>query len=251
MIYSIHFSGLGGQGVLTLTKLLAEYTRAEGYTTTLFNSKGMAQRGGRVTSDIRISSDSPEQSGEPVEVGPAPQTAAPQTTAASPAGAQAASASTAEAGHNPVSPAVPRTADFESRIGEGNADLVVGLEIGEAVNSLPIIKPEGTALLYTRRSIPANIVLDRHAHYPEAEEVRDLFSRRCMKVLAVPETDGSANIYILGILAAILPEAGSFFRIDFEKLEKILRGRLKRDIQLNLQIMKKGYEYGRELVRSF
>lgn len=209
MIYSIHFSGLGGQGVLTLTKLLAKYTRSEGYTTTLFNSKGMAQRGGRVTSDIRISSDLSSDG------------------------------------------AKESAGNFEPRIGEGNADLVVGLEIGEAINSLPIIKPEGIALLYSRRSVPANIVMDRHAHYPETEEARDLFSRRCRKVLAVPETERPANIHLLGVLAALLPEAGSFLRIDLEKLEKILRSSLKRDIELNLQTLKEGYENGRELIRSF
>jgi indolepyruvate ferredoxin oxidoreductase beta subunit len=216
MIYSIHFSGLGGQGVLTLTRLLAEYTRGEGYITSLFNSKGMAQRGGRVTSDIRIFSGAPEQTADRAD---APSTGAP-------------------------------AAEFEPRIGEGNADMVVGLEIGEAVNSLPLVKPEGTALLYSRRSIPADIVLNRHARYPEAEEVREIFSRHCKKALAIPETEGPANIYLLGVLTAILPSAGSFFGIDLEKLEKILRGRLKRDIDRNIETMKKGYEYGRQLVKS-
>lgn len=42
MIFSIHVTGLGGQGVVTLTKVLAEYSQSEGYKTTLCNSKGMA-----------------------------------------------------------------------------------------------------------------------------------------------------------------------------------------------------------------
>lgn len=208
MIFSIHVSGLGGQGVLTLTRLFAEYTRSEGLPTTLFNSKGMAQRGGRVTSDIRFAVDKGS-------IGPDGSKDGPKA--------------------------------FEPRIGDKTADILVGLEIGEALNSLPLAKPGGIVLLYSRRSVPSNIVLDKHGRYPHIDEVGEYFSAGGARVFTVPETDISANIYLLGVLAAVLPAAGSSFRGDPTRLQSLLRTRLKRGIETNLEALNKGYEYGQEL----
>ena len=212
MIFSIHVSGLGGQGVLTLTGLFAEYTRSEGLPTTLFNSKGMAQRGGRVTSDIRFIADE--------------------------AGSTGKAAAGADAGDS---------TNFGPRIGDKNADILVGLEIGEALNSLPLSKPGGIVLLYSHRSVPANIVPDKHGRYPNIGEVGDYFSAAGARVFTVPESDTSANIYILGVLAAVLPAAGTSFRGDPMELQSLLRTRLKRGIETNLEALNKGYEYGQEL----
>lgn len=54
MVTNIFITGLGGQGVVTLAKLLSSCAVSLGFKVSLFNSKGMAQRGGRVTSEIRI-----------------------------------------------------------------------------------------------------------------------------------------------------------------------------------------------------
>ena len=63
MLTSIFVTGLGGQGVVTFARLLTGYLIEQGLKTSLFNATGMAQRGGRVTSEIRISSDPELQSG--------------------------------------------------------------------------------------------------------------------------------------------------------------------------------------------
>jgi indolepyruvate ferredoxin oxidoreductase beta subunit len=55
MVANILITGLGGQGVVTLAKLVSRCASDLGLMVSLFNSKGMAQRGGRVTSEIRIS----------------------------------------------------------------------------------------------------------------------------------------------------------------------------------------------------
>ena len=57
MVTNIFITGLGGQGVVTLAKLLSGCASDLEFKVSLFNSKGMAQRGGRVTSEIRISDD--------------------------------------------------------------------------------------------------------------------------------------------------------------------------------------------------
>lgn len=200
MIFSIHVTGLGGQGVVTLTKVLAEYSQSEGYKTTLFNSKGMAQRGGRVTSDIRISDNNERE--------------------------------------------------FDSRISAGGADIMIGMEIGEALNSNDRIRPEGTVLLYSRRSVPTTVVMDKHGQYPEVDEVYDYFSQKTAHTEAVPEVASGANIYMLGVLCGYLPSIGAEFQVKIDRLEEILQSSLKRNTEENIDTLKKGYEYGRKITES-
>lgn len=57
MVTNLFITGLGGQGVVTLAKLISDCASSLEFGVSLFNSKGMAQRGGRVTSEIRISDD--------------------------------------------------------------------------------------------------------------------------------------------------------------------------------------------------
>ncbi len=57
MVKSIFITGLGGQGIVTLANLIAEQASESGLKVSLFNARGMAQRGGRVTSEIRMASD--------------------------------------------------------------------------------------------------------------------------------------------------------------------------------------------------
>ncbi len=57
MLKSVFLTGLGGQGVVTFAKILGGYASELGNKVSTFNSKGMAQRGGRVTSEIRITDD--------------------------------------------------------------------------------------------------------------------------------------------------------------------------------------------------
>lgn len=197
MIFSIHATGLGGQGVLTLTKLMAEYTRSRGFKTTIFNSKGMAQRGGRVTSDIRICDQ--------------------------------------------------QDREFDPRIAEGGADILLAMEVGEALNSKALIRSDGTVLLYGRRIIPAAIVMEKKGWYPELDEVRDHFQLLAGRVRLIPAVDEGANIYMLGILAAVLPWAGAFFEAEPGPLEEILRARLTRNSDANIAALRGGYEYGQKI----
>lgn len=52
-VVSVVFAGLGGQGVLTASHILAKAAFDEGYDVKASELHGMAQRGGSVTSDVR------------------------------------------------------------------------------------------------------------------------------------------------------------------------------------------------------
>ncbi len=54
MKQQIIVSGLGGQGALTLTRLLAEAAAAQGLPVITSETHGMAQRGGTVISMIKV-----------------------------------------------------------------------------------------------------------------------------------------------------------------------------------------------------
>ncbi|MBN1836517.1 MAG: 2-oxoacid:acceptor oxidoreductase family protein [Spirochaetales bacterium] len=69
MIHSIFLTGLGGQGVLTIAGILADHAAESGLKSSLFNAKGMAQRGGRVTSEIRLSPDPEAEFGARISAG--------------------------------------------------------------------------------------------------------------------------------------------------------------------------------------
>jgi len=53
-VVSIVFAGLGGQGVITVSDILAEAAFADGYDVKKSDIHGMAQRGGSVKSDVRF-----------------------------------------------------------------------------------------------------------------------------------------------------------------------------------------------------
>jgi indolepyruvate ferredoxin oxidoreductase beta subunit len=71
MMQSIFMTGLGGQGIITLANLISGQASEKGLKVTLFNAKGMAQRGGRVTSEIRMSDDPQSAFGARISAGKA------------------------------------------------------------------------------------------------------------------------------------------------------------------------------------
>ena len=57
MLTSVLLTGVGGQGVVTMANLITAHLERLGMKVTLIHATGMAQRGGRVTSEIRFSDD--------------------------------------------------------------------------------------------------------------------------------------------------------------------------------------------------
>jgi len=200
MFKSIFVTGLGGQGVITLAKLIAGYASDQGLKVSLFNSKGMAQRGGRVTSEIRISSD--------------------------------------------------RDIVYGARLSPGGADILIGMEIGEAVNSLSFLKTGGLVLLIDYAYVPTSMIL-RKETYPSLDQVREVFSHKTDRFFGVAEPKHPYNVFLLGALGAILeslPEVLPGF--NCKGLEQRIKLSLKRDLEENLRVFQEGCVYGGQLAGS-
>jgi indolepyruvate ferredoxin oxidoreductase beta subunit len=199
MLKSIHVTGLGGQGILTFSKLLANYVTGQGYKVSLFHAKGMAQRGGRVTSEIRISSD--------------------------------------------------RQQEFGPRIARDAADIVVGLEIGEAINSFSFLKQGGMALIHDYASVPSRMILEKDP-YPSAQQARDVYKRKTDQVFIIEQVSGMTNIYFLGLFCSLTANLDDFPTLEANGLEETIKKRLSRAIEANLDAFRRGYEYGTSVTVS-
>ncbi len=188
-------TGVGGQGTVTLGDLIAERAADLGLPVSVFHSRGMAHRGGRVAGEIRIASR-PGQT-------PAP------------------------------------------RLSAGGADVLLGMEIGEAINSLPFLSEGGVVLLVDYRYVPGETALKKE-EYPDLARARELFSRRTPRLFSVSRPPAPANLFALGFLAAILPaklDPGGVFRP--EGLEQTIREHLQKSTETNLAVFRKGLAHGR------
>jgi indolepyruvate ferredoxin oxidoreductase beta subunit len=188
-------AGVGGQGTVTLGDLIAERAAEQGLPVSVFHSRGMAHRGGRVAGELRIASR------PGARLGP--------------------------------------------RISPDGADVLLGMEIGEAINSLPFLKPEGLALLLDYRYVPSETALKKRP-YPDLEQARALFAGRTRRIHAVARPRAPLNLFALGYLAAVLPaELDPQGVFAAEALEKTVRARLKKNTEENLRAFRQGYELGR------
>jgi len=191
----ILIAGVGGQGTVTLGDLIAERAAEQGLPVSVFHSRGMAHRGGRVSGELRIASRPGQR------LGP--------------------------------------------RISTDGADVLVGMEVGEAINSLPFLKPGGVALLLDYRYVPSVTAVKKLA-YPELDQARALFAGKTRNLHAVAGPRAPLNLFALGYLAAVLPPGldpeGLFAP---EALERIIRARLKKNIEGNLLAFRQGYQLGR------
>ena len=69
MLKSIFLTGVGGQGVVTMANMISAHLQRLEYRVTLIHATGMAQRGGRVTSEIRFSDDASSNFGPRISSG--------------------------------------------------------------------------------------------------------------------------------------------------------------------------------------
>lgn len=192
---NILITGVGGQGTVTLGDLIAERAMGLGLPVSVYHSRGMAHRGGRVAGEIRIASRAGER------LGP--------------------------------------------RLSPGGADVLVGMEIGETINSLPFLKEDGVALLIDYRYVPSETALKKEA-YPDLEKARELFSRRTPRVFSVVRPPAPVNLFALGCLAALLSgEMDPQGIFNPEGLEDTIRRHLKKNTEENLQVFRKGHAHGR------
>ena len=199
MIQSIFMTGLGGQGIITLANLISGQAGDKGLKVSLFNAKGMAQRGGRVTSEIRLCDD-------------------PEMT-------------------------------FGARISAGKADILVGMEIGETINSLSFLKEGGAAILLDYAFVPTTMVLKKEP-YPTFGQLIELYALKTDRIFAVSEARHPYNMFLLGVFSAVAPEITpelSFF--SRRSVEQAITEKLKRGMEENLETFNQGYVHGRSLLQ--
>jgi indolepyruvate ferredoxin oxidoreductase beta subunit len=199
MMQSIFLTGLGGQGIITLANLISGQASDKGLKVTLFNAKGMAQRGGRVTSEIRLSND--------------------------------------------------RQAAFGARISLGKADILIGMEIGETINSLSYLRDGGAAILLDYAFVPTTMVLKKEP-YPSFRQLTDLYAQKTDLIFAVSDAKQPYNMFLLGVFAAITPEITpdlSFF--SKKSMRQAITEKLKRGLEENLETFNGGYAHGRSLLQ--
>ena len=199
MMQSIFLTGLGGQGVITLANLISELAAGRGLRVSQFNAKGMAQRGGRVTSELRMSDD-PEH-------------------------------------------------EFGARISEGKADILIGMEIGETINSLPFLKHGAAALLLDHAFVPTTMLLKKQ-EYPSFERLTELCSAKTERIFPAREARHPYNMYLMGVFTAAAPtiDPGLAF-CSKSGVEQMISAKLKRGLEQNLQTFQQGYEHGKQLIR--
>jgi indolepyruvate ferredoxin oxidoreductase beta subunit len=197
MFQSIFMTGLGGQGIITLANLISGHASENGLKASLFNAKGMAQRGGRVTSEIRLTDD-------------------------------------------------PKF-DFGARISA--ADILIGMEIGETINSLSFLKDGGAAILLNHGFVPTTMILKKDP-YPSFEKLTELYSRKTNILYTVNEPKHPYNMLLLGVFTAVAPAIDrelSFY--SKQSVEERITKKLKRGLEENLQTFNGGYVYGQSLLQ--
>lgn len=202
MFTSIFIAGLGGQGVVTLAKIIAGSSAELGFKVSLLNATGMAQRGSRVTSEIRISS----------------------------------------------------AQDFKygSQISKGGADILVGMEVGEAANSFSYLKEDGLVLLLNHAFVPASMILKKEA-YPTYQQVMRLFRQKTNSLFGVANPQSPHNIFLLGVFGSVLKSLPTMLPgLTCNGLEKMIRKNLKQKIKKNISIFQRGccYDWKQENIQD-
>lgn len=124
------------------------------------------------------------------------------------------------------------------------ADLVLAMEVSEALRALRFLKPGGEFLLYGEQWLPTAVMLGK-APYPSPEAVMEAVRAAGGRALylppeALPADDGGplpANIYALG---AALGHTRLREHIPPERVEEVLRSR--RGAERNLKALRAGLE---------
>ncbi len=184
---NVLIAGVGGQGVVLASELLAQAALAGGFDVKQGEFHGVAQRGGAVYSHVRF--------GERV--------------------------------HSPTAR-------------RGEVDVLVALELLEALRHGHFVRPGGTVLVNDHRIDPIRTADDR----PYPDDVPGFLSGKGLRVLLIPATERAvelgnaraANVVLLGALSAHLP-------LPVETWERVLRERIpERYRELNLRAFAAGRE---------
>lgn len=194
--YNVVICGVGGQGVLTIVRVLGLAALSKGLNVVSSEVHGMAQRGGSVVVHLKL-------------------------------------------GEGEFSPLIPR----------GSADLIVAMELNEALRSLEYAS-ENTVLLVNDRYIPPPIpgvkLLSRESIIDWLKSrITNLVLVDCEELALKAGSRISANMAMTGCIAA-LNIAGIGLEECLEALREMFA---KETLEVNVKALKLGFEKARELFK--
>ncbi len=183
--------GVGGQGILTSSTILAKAAMKAGLNVLTSEVHGMAQRGGSVEVHVRIG--------------------------------------------DVLSPLIPL----------GSADVMIALELAEALRYTKYLNENSVVIVNTRPVIPITVTLGV-AEYPDAEEVLDRLREITPRVYPVNASEiaeklgaiQATNVVVLGMLAKLIELPFGYKEIE-EAVKDVLPPKLH---DLNLKALKAGYD---------
>jgi len=193
---NIVITGVGGQGAILVSHILAEAAKESGLTVYVGEVHGMAQRGGTVITYVRMGDV------------------------------------------------------YSSLVAEGEATILLGLEIGESYRAKKYISPDTWVVTNKRKIIPLSVTRTG-AVYPEVEEIESALRKYCKNLLSVDATNIaeesgniiSENIVMLGVMVStnILP-------VNKEVIEGVLLRRIpEKWHEVNLKAFRTGFKKGIKL----
>lgn len=132
------------------------------------------------------------------------------------------------------------------RIPEGGADLVIGMELSEALKAVRYVRPGGEFLLFGHVWPPTAVMLGK-APYPTREQVCEQVRGAGARLVyldpaSLPELDGApvpANVYVLG---AALGHTALGRLLDADEMGGRVRRRWKRGVERNMLAFQAGLE---------
>ncbi|ABM81441.1 indolepyruvate oxidoreductase subunit beta [Hyperthermus butylicus] len=186
--------GVGGQGLLTLSTIIANAALSRGLPALVSETHGLSQRGGTVIVHVRL--------GE------------------------------ADA------PLIP----------EGAGDVLLSMELIEAIRYLPYLSRNGVAVV-NDYMIPPPLP---KVEVPTRDEILDELRERSRKLIVVPATEialklGDVRVANMALLGAAL-EAGVFQgTIGFDDIEKAIRRAFPRAAEINIRALHEGAKAAKTL----
>ncbi|MDR0888837.1 MAG: indolepyruvate oxidoreductase subunit beta [Coriobacteriales bacterium] len=225
---NIVICGVGGQGTVLASRLLAQAAMSEGAHVRTAETIGMAQRGGGVLGHVRIY--------------PARDKALTENDLNAIFSESSDGTALRSTRNEVLSPLVPK----------GHADMVIGFEPGETVRALSYMKPGGTVICAREAVIPPGAALDKDSTYDgsaQLEYLKTLASDDAITRLsiidgaAICDEVGSAKVLNVALLGAAVASGALPFDEDTMKaaIDKMVKPRF---IEMNYKALELGIERG-------
>ncbi len=140
---------------------------------------------------------------------------------------------------------------FGPRISQDGADILIGMEIAELINSYSYLKEGGIVIIVNYSYIPSEVILKKK-EFPSLQQAVELFSKKTKQIYSAVEQVNPVNLFTLGLFSAVK----SSFKVESDifsciSLEKTIMNKMKRNKEENIKAFRLGYEYGKKTKEIF